>query len=297
MMRRFIRHILPVFLLLLPLSAGAQFKEDAFTQSYNADSTARDTTDKMFSFKEYFGGVTHRRPARIGTLFAGSTVFLGGQQIANHDYWKLPIVYGGIGAGLAGGFYFKKQGESKKSALCFAGAGITYWGMLMDGVACYDSGDSHSAGKATLYSILLPGLGQVYNHELWKVPIYWAGIGASLNYVAVNNKNYHRYKWIHNQATDPDVEYDGPVKAETALYYRNVFRRYRDYSIVATAAFYLLQVIDANVFAYMQDFDVSDDISLNIEPSYVGYEGEYFASSIPWKREFCGPGLKIGLKF
>lgn len=292
-----LRKYLLVLLLLIPSGAAAQFKEDAFTQSYNADSTARDTTDKMFSFQEYFGGLSHKRPARIGNIFAGSTVFLGGSQIYNRDYWKLPVVYAGIGAGLAGGFYFKKHEDTRRSNLFFAGAGLFYWGALMDGVVCYDAGDQHSAGKATLYSILLPGLGQVYNHELWKVPIYWGAIGASVHFAALNNRNYHRYKWIHNQATDPDIEYDGPVKGETALYYRNVFRRYRDYSIVAIAGFYLLQVIDANVFAYMQDFEVSDDLSLRIEPAIVGEDIFADGTPVPWKKDFYGPGLRIGLTF
>ena len=60
-----------------------------------------------------------------------------------------------------------------------------------------------------------------------------------------------------------------PINAETAKWYRDVYRRYRDYAIVATAAFYLLQVLDANVFAYMHDFEVTDDISMNLEPAII----------------------------
>ena len=85
------------------LTASAQFKQDAFRQTY-ADTTLteyKDTTDKLFSFKEFFGGVGHKHEARIGTLFAGSTVFIGSYQIYNKQYWKLPIVYGGIGTGIA----------------------------------------------------------------------------------------------------------------------------------------------------------------------------------------------------
>ena len=61
----------------------AQFKKDAFSQSYNNDDpkAQKDSVEKLFSFEEYFGGLKHEREARIGTLFGGSAVFIGGQQI------------------------------------------------------------------------------------------------------------------------------------------------------------------------------------------------------------------------
>ena len=92
--------LLCLFLLSFSFNARAQFKEKAFTQNYNdeSDSTARDSTDAAFTFKEFFGGVRHKRDARIGVLFAGSTVFVGAQQMYNKQYWKLPVIYGGMAA-------------------------------------------------------------------------------------------------------------------------------------------------------------------------------------------------------
>ena len=85
-------------LFLFSVNASAQFKEEAFTQNYNDqnDTTARDSTDAAFTFKEFFGGVSHKRESRIGVLFAGSTVFVGTQQMYNKQYWKLPVIYGGL---------------------------------------------------------------------------------------------------------------------------------------------------------------------------------------------------------
>ena len=103
-----LRHILLTLLLLAAgFTASAQFKEEAFNQNYDTaqDTTAQDTSKHLFSFKEYFGGLAHKRTARIGTLLGGSTVFIGGMQIYNRDYWKLPIVYGGIGTGIGLGVY------------------------------------------------------------------------------------------------------------------------------------------------------------------------------------------------
>ena len=95
---RFLRLIsfLVVLLMTGPL-LHAQFKQDAFSQNY-ADSTDKEAADssKLFNFKEYFGGLSHQRSASLKTLFMGSTIFVGGQQIYNKDYWKIPVIYGGI---------------------------------------------------------------------------------------------------------------------------------------------------------------------------------------------------------
>lgn len=309
----------------LSWASSAQFRSEAFTQTYNepGDSLhSKDSTEKMFSFKELFGGLAHKQEMRIGVMAAGSVILPGSSQIYNKEYWKLPVIYGGIGA-LAGtgGYYLHKYNVSKKNydtsfaldpntpltidykakttgTWLMVGAGLMYWGSLMDGAVNYHPEKKHHAGRATLYSILLPGLGQAYNGEYWKIPIYYGGLVASVHFLSDNNKNYKRFKNIHNQATNPDIAYDGPIDGETAKWYRDVYRRYRDYSIVATALVYLLQVMDANVFAYMHDFEVSDDISMKIEPAVIlpdynayafsGASNSYNSSSV---------GLKIGFKF
>ena len=106
------------------------------------------------------------------------------------------------------------------------------------------------------------------------------------------NLNYRRFKNIHNMATDPNVEYDGSISGETAKYYRDVYRRYRDYSIVATVAVYLLQVIDANVFAYMHDFEVNDNLTLDISPTIISPDNCY-----AFNPSQSAVGLSLGLRF
>ena len=255
-----------------------QFKRDAFSQNY-ADSSQTEAPDssQLFSFRQYFGSLAHKRPGQVQNLFMGSTVFVGGSQIYNRQYWKLPIVYGGIGAGVGLGYHFNKQykatGDEKfktYSTLSYVGAGMMWWASLLDGNANFHSDRHPDPGKATVYSILCPGLGQVYNGEYWKIPIYWGAIAGGYYYYTTNRRNYKRYKWIYDQATseDPTVE-KPPVSADNALYYRDIFRRYRDYSILSIALFYVVQIVDANVFAYMQDFEIDDDISLRLEPTVI----------------------------
>ncbi len=270
-MKRFASIVLIMFLVAVFAPCGrAQFKKDAFSQSYNNDDpkAQKDSVEKLFSFEEYFGGLKHEREARIGTLFGGSAVFVGGQQIYNRDYWKLPLVYGSILGSAGAGVYFNRTGRNDIAKYCFAGAGLAYWATLMDGVINYKPDPYPHAGKATLYSILLPGLGQAYNGEWWKIPIYDGGLMACLYYYRFNTLNYNRFRRIYIEAS-AGSSYTGPISAETALYYRNIYRTYRDYSIVATLLVYLIQVIDANVFAYMHDFEVNDDLSFNISPTLI----------------------------
>lgn len=266
---------------LLCLNASAQFKEDAFSQSYADlnDTTARDTTDKFFSFKDFADGLRHRRSVKLGTMFMGSTIAVGGMQIYNKDYWKLPIVYGGIGTGVGLGLYFNNKYKADPennasyktwSTVAFAGAALSYWGSLMDGAVSYKANQYPYPPRSTVYSLLFPGLGQIYNGEYWKLPIYWGGLAASYYFYSTNARNYERYRTIYKQATSEDTSVAAPpISAETAKYYRDAYRRLRDYSILAIAGVYFLQVIDANVFAFMQDFEVSDDISLRVSPTVI----------------------------
>ncbi len=311
MHRRIRRYIIAIIILMtgFAIEGNAQFKEEAFQQTYNqkSDSTAvADTADKLFSFKEWGRGLAHKQDIQIGTMFAGSIFAPGTAQIYNKDYWKLPIVYGGIGA-LAGtgGYYMSRYSKSGNPAdktagtWLLAGAGLMYWGSLLDGAICFKSETEPLPGRATIYSILLPGLGQIYNGELFKVPIYWGGLLVSTHLWLNNNNNYKRFKRIHNQATSPDPEVSSkvPINGETAKWYRDVYRRYRDYSIVATVLVYLLQVIDANVFAYMHDFEVTDDISMNIEPALISPYNEYAMHTGTVSPGYNAVGMKVGIRF
>ena len=298
--------------------ARAQFKSEAFSNGFGGDDVApTDSAEALFSLKEYFAGLRHKQELKIGTLAGGSAVFIGGQQIYHRQYWKLPIIYGGLGATVGGGFYYRQQYKNslkayeeafavnpettltvddkahRMSNLLFAGGALLYWGTMMDGVVTFPTDNPHHPGKATLYSILCPGLGQAYNGEYWKIPIYLGGIIGAVHFLDVNQTNYKRFKRIHNEATTPDSGYDANISAQTALYYRDLYRRYRDYSILAVAGFYLLQVIDANVFSYMQDFEVSDDLSMQVRPTLITPDTQFALSGGP----STAVGLSLGLRF
>ena len=278
------------------VDASAQFKEQAFSQQYNDDPAASaDSTDVLFSFKEYFAGLRHEQEIKIGTMTGGSALIIGGSQIYNRQAWKLPIVYGTIGGSLGAGIWLNTSGRHEAAKYCFIGAGVAYWATLMDGVINFRPNDYPHPGTATLFSLLVPGLGQIYNREYWKLPIYLGGMGFAVHYYLDCRTNYERFRNIYLEASDPEAAYSGPISADQALYYRNVYRRYRDYSVLAIAALYLLQVIDANVFSYMHDFEVDDDISLRVAPAMI--LPEYQIASIQPVSQQAAFGLKLGLSF
>ena len=162
--------LLAGLMLAWPLAAqyrDDQFKRDAFTQTY-ADTTEKTAADTsaIFSFKEFFGGLAGKNKASLKTLTMGSAVFVGANQIYNRQYWKLPIVYGGIGAGIYGGIHFNKLYQSTEdsryntySTLSFVGAGLFYWGSLMDGAIMFDRGGKYPNAAKDNQGRLLCGAG------------------------------------------------------------------------------------------------------------------------------------------
>ena len=276
--------------------ASAQFRSEAFSQQYNDDpASAADSTDVLFSFKDYFAGLRHEKELKIGTMTGGSALVIGGSQIYNKQAWKLPIVYTAIAAPLGAGIYLNTTGRHDAAKYCFIGAGVAYWATLMDGVINFRPNDYPHPGTATLYSLLVPGLGQIYNREYWKLPIYLGAIGFAYHYYLDCRTNFLRFRNIYLEATDPEVAYTGPITADQALYYRNVYRRYRDYSLLAIAALYLLQVIDANVFSYMHNFEVDDELALKVAPTVILPQNQFaLANPVSQSAAF---GLKLGLNF
>ena len=73
----------------------------------------------------------------------------------------------------------------------------------------------HSPHKATIMAMLLPGSGQIYNGQWWKVPILYGGMAADIYGIAWNQKRFKEYRdayveWVQYldaKAKDPDTPY------------------------------------------------------------------------------------------
>lgn len=147
--------------------------------------------------------------------------------------------------------------------LLYVGAGVFYAASIADALMANTKG-KHSPQTATVLSVLMPGLGQVYNHKPWKVPFVYGGI-ASVYYII--DFNQRGYKRIGTAIKDyPNNEF-GPIRTMTDLIYlRDSYRRNRDLAIIGMAGFYLLNIIDAYVDAHLYYWDMNDDLAFNIKP-------------------------------
>lgn len=127
---------------------------------------------------------------------------------------------------------------------------------------------SHSPAKATLYSALLPGLGQAYNKKYWKMPIIYVGLGATVYFGIWNNQQYNTYSNAFDiQEAGGVDEFGNYYSPQNLITLQNYYRNNRDLAVVLGVLVYGLNILDANIDAHLFDFDVSDDISLRASPT------------------------------
>ena len=154
-----------------------------------------------------------------------------------------------------------------------------------------DSTHKHSPQKAALLSAIIPGAGQIYNRKYWKVPVLAAGAGALVYSFQFNQKNYSLFKTelIHRQTGSIEINSDLKNLSDANLNeLQDYYHRYRDLTIVGMALLYALNVLDATVDAHLFDFNVNEDLSMNIRPKTL-----YTSStSMP----IAGLGLTLNFK-
>ncbi len=128
----------------------------------------------------------------------------------------------------------------------------------------------HSPTRATIYSAVLPGAGQVYNRKYWKVPIVLGGLGLSYYFIDQNRTEYERYKDAYLAVIDGDSstvdEFNGQYSAASLLDVSDTYRRWMDLSYIAFGLVYVLNVMDAAVDAHFVRFDLGKDMSMALRP-------------------------------
>jgi len=146
--------------------------------------------------------------------------------------------------------------------------------------------DPLTPSKASFYSAVIPGLGQSYLGQYWKVPIIYAAMGASLYYFLDNDKIMKTYRNAYKRRLSGyyDDEYLKiiPQGDEDKLLKGMKFHRsYRDISMLLLAASYVLNVVEANVAAHMLQFNINDELA--VQPEILFNERE--------------TGLRLAIKF
>jgi hypothetical protein len=157
-------------------------------------------------------------------------------------------------------------------------------------------------------AVAFPGLGQIYNRKIWKIPVVYAGFGALIYAASFNSKNYILYMKAYQDFTDkipetnsylkvisPTVDrgtYDPVLNAKeysasVNSYYKDAmlrmvdyYKRYRDLSYIGIAGWYLVSILDANVDASLFNYDVSKNLDITLAPVQMTLPGGYMGAGI-----------------
>jgi hypothetical protein len=128
--------------------------------------------------------------------------------------------------------------------------------------------DANRPAKAAFYSAVIPGLGQAYNKQYWKVPLALAAVGLPIYAYTINDKEYNRLRdafrirlaggtddEFSNEDGTPIISTEGLERAQRTS------QRNKELSILITAALYVIQIIDANVDGHLSQFSVDRNLS------------------------------------
>jgi hypothetical protein len=141
---------------------------------------------------------------------------------------------------------------------------------------------NHSAVKATMFSAVLPGLGQIYNKKSWKVPIIYSLIAGNIYFNRWSSNYYKIYRIGYADATieilnedlreipgvETYLERNGYTALSTVLKDRyDYYQKLMHISIITFGAIYMLNILDANIDAEFLEYDVSKDLTIKVKPS------------------------------
>lgn len=144
--------------------------------------------------------------------------------------------------------------------------------------------------RAMWLAIVLPGAGQIYNRKYWKLPLVYGGFVGCAYAMRWNNQMYRDYSQAYMDLMDNDpntqsynqflhlgVKIDETNIDRYKTLFKNRkdrFRRWRDLSVFCMIGVYALSIVDAYVDASLSEFDISDNLSLRVEPTIINNSAE-----------------------
>jgi len=164
--------------------------------------------------------------------------------------------------------------------------------------------------QAALHRAFVPGWGQLYNRQYYKVPIVYLGIAAFAGSALLVNRRYqlYRHAYLYTARVDseglsifPEYESDYfrllrdlELRPESNLMpdeiisrrnrlepqiraQRDALRRNRDLLYFGIVAWYGLTIIDAYVTAHLSEFDVTESLSVRLTGG-----SDHFALAFSW---------------
>ena len=139
--------------------------------------------------------------------------------------------------------------------------------------------------RAMWLAIVLPGAGQIYNRKYWKLPLVYGGFVGCIYAMQWNNVMFRDYSKAYQDIMDTDpttqsynqfLHLGTRITDENKTQYQSIFksrkdryRRWRDLSFFCLLGVYALSIVDAYVDASLSEFDISDDLTLRVEPAVM----------------------------
>jgi len=139
--------------------------------------------------------------------------------------------------------------------------------------------------RAMWLAIVLPGAGQIYNRKYWKLPLVYGGFVGCIYAMQWNNMMFRDYSKAYQDIMDTDpttqsynqfLHLGTKITDENKAQYQSIFksrkdryRRWRDLSFFCLLGIYALSIVDAYVDASLSEFDISDDLTLRVEPAVM----------------------------
>lgn len=146
-----------------------------------------------------------------------------------------------------------------------------------------------------LRAAVLPGWGQFYNRQYYKIPIVYAGLGGLITGVVYMNDRYLLYRHAYLYARDPEAY---PQYADEAAPFTRIiesgqedllrrqrenFQRNRDLFVLGVGLYYGLTLLDAFVSAHLRDFDIDEDLTVQLRPTLAPSGPARVAPVLTWR--------------
>ncbi len=167
-----------------------------------------------------------------------SVVLPGYGQIYNKQYWKLPILYGTVGASLGLCLWSNSKYQPLKTEfnritdqglirtpemnavqremskyntmrnIFMVSTIASYIYFIGDTCLKYSTAEVSPVSRATTLALICPGAGQIYNKSYWRVPIVIGGFATTIYCIDWNNRGYQRFKKAYRLKADYDANPD-----------------------------------------------------------------------------------------
>lgn len=134
-----------------------------------------------------------------------------------------------------------------------------------------DELDTWPSPRKALRWAIIPGGGQIYNRRWWKLPLVYGAFGGMVYAIDYNQSRFRRLRTaLDLKRQDLPHEFTGTSLDDerTLLILRDEFDKNTQLSYVGIVLIYALQGIEAFTDAHLRHFDISDDLSLQVKPSF-----------------------------